>query len=108
MQPGERVFGFVFLPPDTLWLHRMASLEAYRWDGSALNVIRRVGPDQGLPAVESGGVMADRSGTLWLTTTRGLLRYDPVGGRLRIPRGPGLGVTLNIEFVKSHLVSESS
>lgn len=82
--PEEAVFGFAVVPPDTLWLHRMGALEAYRWNGSALARFRRVGVEAGLPAVQSGGLLADRSGGLWLTTARGLLRYDPVGERLRV------------------------
>ena len=81
--PDDHVFGFAFVPPDTLWLHRMGALEAYRWNGSSLVRFLQVGSDAGLPAVESGGVLADRSGALWLTTARGLLRYDPIGARLR-------------------------
>jgi signal transduction histidine kinase/ActR/RegA family two-component response regulator len=82
--PHEPVFGFVFVAPDTVWLHRMAALEAYRWNGTRLRRFRSVGSAQGLPAVASGGLAADRSGALWLTTPRGLLRYDPVGDRLRL------------------------
>lgn len=82
--PAAPVFAFTFVPPDTLWLHRMHALEAYRWNGEALQRVRSVGPDQGLPALESGSLLADRSGALWLSTARGLLRYDPVAGRLRM------------------------
>lgn len=82
--PDDHVYGFALVPPDTLWLHRMGALEAYRWDGSALVRIAQVGAESGLPAVESGGVLADRSGALWLTTARGLLRYDPLGKRMRV------------------------
>ena len=81
--PRDRVFGFAYVPPDTLWLHRLDQLEGYRWDGRALARFRVLGADGGLPAVESGGLMADRSGVLWLSTVRGLWRYDPVGDRLR-------------------------
>ncbi len=81
--PRDRIFGFAWVPPDTLWLHRLDQLEGYRWDGHALARFRVLGGDAGLPAMESGGVMADRSGVLWLTTVRGLWRYDPVGDRLR-------------------------
>lgn len=81
--PHDRVYSLLFLPPETLWLHRLGVLEAYRWDGQRLQAVRRVGSDDGLPAVESGGLLADRAGSLWLTTPRGLLRYDPVSGRLR-------------------------
>ena len=82
--PDDHVYGFALVPPDTLWLHRMGALEAFRWDGKQLSRFISVGTDAGLPAVESGGLLADRSGALWLTTTRGLLRYDPVGERLRM------------------------
>ena len=82
--PDTHVYGFAMVPPDTVWLHRMGALEAYHWDGRALSRFLSVGADAGMPAVGSGGVMADRSGAIWMTTTRGLLRYDPVGERLRM------------------------
>lgn len=81
--PAERIYGALFQPPETLWLHRLGALEAYRWNGSSLTLLRSVGVDAGLPAVESGGLLADGSGGVWLTTPRGLLRYEPVSGRLR-------------------------
>ena len=80
----ERVYGFAFVSPNTIWLHRMDALEAYRWDGHALEKFQSVTSDQGLPAVESAGLMVDRSGSPWLTTARGLVRYDPVNQRLRV------------------------
>ena len=82
--PEDAVFGFAVVPPDTVWLHRLGALEAYRWDGQALQRLRRVGADQGLPAAESGGVQADRNGVIWVTSARGLVRYDPIGDRLRV------------------------
>ncbi len=82
--PDEHVFGFAFVPPDTLWLHRMGALEAWHWNGNALARFRSIGAREGLPAVESGGMFADRGGALWLPTARGLLRYDPLGERLRM------------------------
>ncbi|WP_155844816.1 hybrid sensor histidine kinase/response regulator [Arenimonas oryziterrae] len=81
--PTETIFGMAFVPPDTVWLHRMAALEGYRWDGEKLQRFRQLTSEQGLPAVASGGIAVDRNGALWLTTLRGLLRYDPVAGRLR-------------------------
>ncbi len=82
--PNETVFGFAFVPPDTVWLHRQDVLEAYRWDGRNLSLFRSVGAADGLPSVASGGVMADRDGALWLPSTRGLIRYDPANNRLRV------------------------
>jgi signal transduction histidine kinase/BarA-like signal transduction histidine kinase len=37
-----------------------------------------------MPAAESGGVQADRNGAIWVTSARGLVRYDPIGDRLRV------------------------
>ncbi|HZN34096.1 MAG TPA: enolase C-terminal domain-like protein, partial [Pirellulaceae bacterium] len=34
-------------------------------------------------------------------------RVQAEGGWIRVPDGPGLGVTLNEEFVRAHLVAES-
>ena len=81
--PRDRVYGFAFFGADTLWLHRLGALERYRWDGRVLTQTLRVDAAQGLPAVETGGLIADASGVVWLTTLRGLLRYDPKTARLR-------------------------
>ncbi len=81
--PRDRVDGFAFADPHTLWLHRFSALERYRWDGHGLSLVQRIGADKGLPAVDSGGVLADAQGAVWLTTTRGLLRLDPHSGRVR-------------------------
>jgi signal transduction histidine kinase/CheY-like chemotaxis protein/streptogramin lyase len=82
--PEMGVFGFAVVPPDTVWLHRLGALEAYRWDGQGLLKLRSVSADQGLPAAESGGVQADRHGAIWVTSARGLVRYDPISDRLRV------------------------
>ena len=82
--PEADIFGFALVPPDTLWLHRLGALEAYRWDGQALLRLRSIAADQGVPATESGGVQVDRNGAIWVTSARGLVRYDPTGDRLRV------------------------
>ena len=82
--PAMRVYGFAFADQRTLWLHRLGALERYGWDGHALRLQLRVDQHQGLPAVESGGVIGDARGDAWLTTTRGLLRFDAHRGRVRV------------------------
>jgi signal transduction histidine kinase/streptogramin lyase/BarA-like signal transduction histidine kinase len=82
--PTERVYGFAFADPRTLWLHRLGALERYAWDGHALRLQLRVDQHQGLPAIESGGVLADARGDVWLTSVRGLLRFDARSGRVRV------------------------
>lgn len=82
--PAERIDGFAFADAHGLWLHRVGALERYDWDGHALKLRQRVDHRQGLPAVESGGLLVDAHGQLWLTTVRGLLRVDPRSGRLRM------------------------
>ncbi|HEY2345507.1 MAG TPA: two-component regulator propeller domain-containing protein [Xanthomonadaceae bacterium] len=82
--PTDRIYGFAFADARTLWLHRLGGLERYGWDGHALDLQLRVDEKRGLPAVESGGVIADARGDVWLTTVRGLLRFDPGSGRVRM------------------------
>ncbi|MBS0213888.1 MAG: response regulator [Proteobacteria bacterium] len=82
--PADRIDGFAFADAHTLWLHRLSALERYAWDGHGLRLQQRVDAQQGLPAVESGGLMADAGGQVWLTTARGLLRIDPRNERVRV------------------------
>ena len=82
--PAEAVYGFANARGARLWLHRMGALEAYRWDGRRLLRERGVDGSDGLPAVDSGGLVVDAQGVAWLTTSRGLLRFDPATARLRM------------------------
>ncbi len=82
--PAEAVYGLARSTDARLWLHRMGALESYRWDGRRLLRERAIESADGLPAVDSGGVMVDRAGVVWLTTSRGLLRFDPATARLRV------------------------
>lgn len=75
--PTERVFGFDFDRNGDLWLHRLQALERYRIDGDRLILVERADQKSGLPVVESGGVIVDLQGAIWLTTARGLIRYRP-------------------------------
>ena len=82
--PGQRVYSALMMPPQTLWLGRLGMLEAYRWQGGKLERIRSVAGDEGLPAVDVLGIHADRSGALWMTSLRGLMRFDPIQNRVRV------------------------
>lgn len=82
--PAERVDAFSFVAADTVWVHRVGVLEAFQWNGRKLQSMRRITSDDGLPPVEVGSILPDRSGDLWITTTRGLLRYDVLINRFRI------------------------
>jgi signal transduction histidine kinase/CheY-like chemotaxis protein/streptogramin lyase len=81
--PAQRVHSFDFAGADTLWTHRLGALERHAIDGHRLRLLERVGGGDGLPAVESGGLRIDRSGAVWLTSRRGLLRYRPETGTFR-------------------------
>lgn len=82
--PEQRVFSALMMPPQTLWLGRLGLLEAYRWQGGKLERIRSIAGDEGLPAVDVLGIRADRSGALWMTSLRGLMRFDPIQNRVRV------------------------
>lgn len=73
--PTDRVFGLAFASADRLWLHRLQGLELYRWDGTRLELVDRLGAAAGLPEAESAGPLLDARGDVWLPTVRGLFRY---------------------------------
>lgn len=81
--PESRVHAFAVGTEGRVWLALLGTLVGCEWDGEHLRETVRVGQPEGLPAVQPGGVIADRRGAVWLTTLRGLFRYDPAAGRLR-------------------------
>nr|MBP6796712.1 histidine kinase [Luteimonas sp.] len=82
--PDWQVFAFGFGPNDTVWLGGNGILASYRWNGAGLVAERTVDARQGLPAVAPGGLVVDGVGLVWMTTTRGLVRFDPERERLRV------------------------
>ena len=82
--PDDVVFDLAVDSSGFVWIHRLGELAAYRWNGTSLNLVNRVGGAEGLPRVGSSGVMVDRYRRVWLTTARGLVRYDARNGSLRV------------------------
>jgi signal transduction histidine kinase/CheY-like chemotaxis protein/streptogramin lyase len=75
--PAGRMFGFASTAGGGFWLHRVGALERYAWRRDRLQLEARFDAAAGLPPVESGGLLVDRAGRVWLATSRGLLRFDP-------------------------------
>lgn len=69
---------------DTVWLTGMGMLASYRWNGSRLLPERVLGAADGLPLVAPSGVAVDGLGSVWMTSVRGLIRYDPSRRRARV------------------------
>ena len=79
----ERVYALAFDGADTLWLQRLSGLEQYRKAGRRWQLQAQVGPRQGMPAVGAAGMRVDRLHRVWVTTSRGLFRWDSLRGNLR-------------------------
>lgn len=82
IEPG-RIMGITFSPEGELWLARLGSLERYAVRAGDAELRERIGPAQGLPAMEVGGLLTDGSGDIWLTSIRGLWRYSHKNASLR-------------------------
>jgi signal transduction histidine kinase/ligand-binding sensor domain-containing protein/ActR/RegA family two-component response regulator len=81
---GGYVYALDFASADTLWVTRFGALERYRFDGTALRLLERIGADEGLPVVETRSVRASAGGQVWLNSVRGLIHYDPQARRARM------------------------
>ncbi|MFZ5637424.1 MAG: ATP-binding protein [Pseudomonadota bacterium] len=79
---GERVDAFAFVAPRTLWVARYGSLERYEWRDGRARLRERI-DGEALPPVQVAGMLAS-AGQLWMTTPRGLLRFEPASGRVRM------------------------
>lgn len=81
--PDSAVYG-IAVAGDSVWLAGLGELLAYDWDGDSLALRARIGAEQGLPVVAPGGLVLDEAGVVWMTTVRGLVRFDPDSGNLRV------------------------
>ena len=82
--PDWQVFAFGLGADDTVWVGGNGVLMSYRWTGVELIAERTVDARHGLPAVAPGGLVTDDLGVVWMSTPRGLVRYDPAHERLRL------------------------
>ena len=68
----------------TLWVTRDAALEQYRVHSPSLQPLQRVSLDQGYPALRAASLAVDPAGVVWAGATRGLVRFDPGTGEVRL------------------------
>ena len=88
-----------FAGAQRLWLARSGALEAYQWRDGRLSLERRIDNAAGYPDTTVSGVLASRNGTVWATTTRGLLMVSADTRRLRL-FGLGDGIP-NVELTRT-------
>ena len=76
--PREKVEGFAQSSDGrTVWLARFGAIESYRWRGDGLALEHRFDRRQGFPELAPNGLTIDGDGVVWLTSVRGLIRFDP-------------------------------
>ncbi len=78
------VHAFVVDSRGRVWLARRGQIEAYRWDGDALQRELQLGARDGLPLLAPSGMAIDAEGIAWVTSVRGLLRVDPASRSTRL------------------------
>lgn len=78
-----RVYALAFDGPGVLWLQRQTGLEQYRRHGGQWRREARVDAAQGMPALGAAGLRVDARHRVWVSTSRGLLRWDPQARVLR-------------------------
>ncbi|WP_159015488.1 hybrid sensor histidine kinase/response regulator [Cognatiluteimonas profundi] len=82
--PRGMIDSFASGDDNTVWLARFGVLETYRWDGGGLRLLARYDQRQGVPALASEGMTVDSAGIVWLTSVRGLIRFDPATQSARV------------------------
>jgi len=75
--PANDLYGLAIDADGNAWMAGFGTLLRARWDGAALHVVARYGQEDGVPALAPSGLVADRAGIVWMTSMRGLVRFDP-------------------------------
>lgn len=78
-----RVYALAFDGSDALWVQRLSGLDKYRLRTGHWVLEAHVGASDGLPSVGAGGIRVDARHRVWIATSRGLFRWDPVRRNLR-------------------------
>src|SRR5262249_35228105 len=74
--PAHAVYAFALAGDGSLWLHAPGALEHYRANRGALELIERIDAAAGWPSLTVGGLQVDGEGRAWVSSARGLWRYD--------------------------------
>ncbi|MDR6991534.1 two-component regulator propeller domain-containing protein [Luteimonas sp. 3794] len=82
--PRQAVHAIARQDGNTFWFAGTGTLEAYRWTTTGFSLLRAFGTDAGIPLATPGGVAVDKNGVLWVTTLRGLMRFEPGTNRVRL------------------------
>ena len=80
---GERVYAIAFDGDDSVWLQRQSGLVQYHLRDGRWQAGVQVDAAHGMPAVGASGMQVDHRQRVWLSTSRGLYRYDPASRNLR-------------------------
>lgn len=80
---SERVHALAFDGPDLLWLQRLSGLEQYRRTATGWIRSDRVDARHGMPSVAAAALLVDARHRVWITTSRGLYRWEPARRNLR-------------------------
>jgi len=75
--PHAMVYAYGHGDDDSIWLARFGALERYRWQGASLVWQEGYDRRQGLPELAPNGMAIDGAGVVWLTSVRGLVRFEP-------------------------------
>lgn len=87
----ERILSFAFEASDVVWLHRLSGLERWSLRQGTWTQTRQISHREGLPALESTGMVIDPQHRIWLSTRRGIFRIDvPADGRAARVRNFGV------------------
>lgn len=74
----KRVYALAFDGSDVLWLQRLSGMDQYRIRKGRWQLEAHIGVDEGMPAVGAAGIRVDARHRVWVSTPRGLFRWDPV------------------------------
>lgn len=76
---GSRVFAFGFAGRDDIWLYRLDGLTRHHRGGDdSWREADRVPTGQQLPSLQAGGLQVDTRGRVWLSSQRGIYRWNPL------------------------------
>ncbi|QCU72433.1 hypothetical protein E5843_14360 [Luteimonas yindakuii] len=87
---ARTVVAFAFDGADSLWLQSIDGLDRYRRIDGRWTFDDRVDARRGMPPLSASALRIDAQRRVWVSTTRGLYRWDPDAERMR-HFGVGLG-----------------
>lgn len=91
-RPVDDVLSFCQYDENKFYIGTSIGVVSIRYDRDSVYAINYIGQEQGLSNDMIHGILSDKNGFLWMSSNKGLNKYNPMNGRIHTFYGNGIHI----------------